>query len=126
MLSDPKGWRGVAGAKIGNERVPCDGGLSLGDERPHPLGQVDVDARAEADHADALADADGCALAHETDNSARDQTCDLHHADATPVARDEEAIALVVLARLVEVGVEEGAMMVDHALDLPRERAAVQ
>src|ERR1700730_4599087 len=124
-LSNPKGALRVAGGKVGNDRFTRDRGLSLGDERPYALGQVDVHARAEADHADALAGADARALAHETDDSARDQPRDLHHADARLVAGDDEAIALVVLARLVEVGVEENTMVIDHALDLARERAAV-
>src|SRR5215831_15695666 len=117
-LSDPEGTLRVADGEIGDDRFTRDCGLSLGDERPHALGQVDVHARAEADHADALARADGRALAHETHNPARNEPRNLHHADANPAARDDEAIALVVLARLVEVGVEEGAMVIDHALDL--------
>src|SRR5262249_31021160 len=124
-LSDPEGTLRVAGGEIGNDRFARDRGLSLGDERPHALGQVDVHARAEADHHAALASADGRALSHEALNPASIEPRYLHHADANPVACDDETIALVVLARLVEVGVEEGAMVIDHALDLARKRAAV-
>src|ERR1700730_14302685 len=85
-LSDPEGAMRVAGGKVGNDRFTRDRGLSLGDERPRAFGQVDVHARAEADHADALAGADARALAHETHNPARDQPRDLHHADASPVS----------------------------------------
>ena len=77
------------------------------------LRQVDIDARAEADHADALAGADAGALAHEADDAPRHQAGDLHHADARAAGRDHERVALVVLARLVEVGVDEGAGVVD-------------
>src|SRR5262249_19357933 len=100
-------------------------GLSLGNERPRARGQVDIHARAEPDHADALTGGDRCTLAHETDNSPRDQTRDLYHTDATPVAHDEQAVAFVALARLVEVGTDEGAGMIDHPLDRPLEWAAI-
>ena len=59
-----------------------DRGLALGHQRPYAVRQIDVEARAEADHADALAGADGGALAHEADDAARDQPGDLHDADA--------------------------------------------
>src|SRR5207245_2511864 len=83
-----------------------------------------VRAGAEADHADALAGGDRRTFAHETDDAARHQSRDLHYADALPVARDEQRVALVALARFVEVGAEEGACVVDDALDLARERTA--
>ena len=38
---------------------------------------------------------------------------------------DDEGVALVVLARLVEIGAEEFAGAIDDALDAPGDRAAV-
>src|SRR6202011_3699654 len=87
--------------------------------------QINADARAEADHADALAGADLLAFAHERHDAARDEPRDLHHADAPARAGNDEAVALVVLARLVEVGVEEFARLVRHAFDASADRAAV-
>ena len=49
----------------------------------------------------------------EADDAPRDQARDLDDADADVPADDDEGVALVVLARLVEVGVEEGARLVD-------------
>src|SRR5258708_28413780 len=115
----------LAGGEVGDDGLPGNGGLSLGDERPRSRRQIDIHARAEANHADALASCHCCTLAHETHNSSRDQTRDLHHTDVAPVARDEQTVALVALARLVEVGADERAGMIDHALDRSAERAAV-
>src|SRR5262249_59492371 len=111
--------------KVSEDGFAGNRGLSLGDERPRAHRQVDIHAGAEANHADALARYNSCTLAHETDNSSRDQARDLHHTDAAPVARDKHTVALVALACLVEVGAEESAGMIDHALDFPAERAAV-
>src|SRR6266508_3464787 len=117
--------RSRSNGENGNDRLPGNRGLSFGDQRPRACGQVDVHARTEADHADALAGGDRRTFAHETDNPARHQSRDLHHADAPPVARDEQRVALVALARFVEVGADEGACVIDDALDLAGERAAV-
>src|SRR5262245_60066622 len=95
-LADAEGALHVAGAQVGEDGFAGDGGLALGDDRPHALGEIDVDARAEADEADALTDADARALANEADDPACDEPGDLHDADAAPVGGDEQAIALVV------------------------------
>ena len=75
---------------------------------PGPGGQIDVDAAAEADQADALARLDAVAFLDERQDPPRDQAGDLGEADRHPVvALDQEMLPLIVLARLVEVGVEE-------------------
>src|SRR6185312_10582487 len=115
----------IAGAQIGDNGLTGDGGLSLGHQRPYPVGQIDVKTRAKADHADALADAHSGARAHEAENPACDQSGDLHHADPALLGRNDEGVALVVLARLVEVGAEKRAMMIGDALELAGDGAAV-
>src|SRR5262249_7412638 len=107
----------VVRGKIGDDGFAREGGLAFGDERPHARRQINIDARAEADHADPLAGADFLAFAHERYDAARDQAGDLHHADAPARARNDQTVALVVLARLVEVGVEELAGLVHDPLD---------
>ena len=71
------------------------------------LGQEDIDARAEADEAEALADRDVAAGLGPADDAARDEAGDLHDGDRAVRAFDDEAVALVLLARLVELGIEE-------------------
>ena len=63
---------------------------------------------------------------HEADDAPRDQAGDLHHARRGAFGRrDDKRIALVVVARLVEIGVEELARLIDDALDAAGDRAAV-
>src|SRR5262249_2156291 len=116
-LVGPKAALRLVRGEIGDDGLAGNRSLSLGNERPRASGQVDIHPRAEANHADALASCDRCTLAYETNNSPRHQTRDLHHADAAPVAGDEEAISLVALARLVKVCADESAGTIDHALD---------
>src|SRR5579883_2192587 len=116
----------VGGAQVGEHRLAGDRGLPFGDHRAHAFGQIDVEARAEADHAEALARPDGDALAHERDDAAGDEAGDLHHHDADAArGGDDERVPLIVLARLVEIGIDELAGTVGDALDLPAHRAAV-
>ena len=104
--------------QVGDDGLPGDRGLALGDQRAAAVGEVDVEPRAEPDHADALAGADRGALAHERHDAPRDEAGDLDDADPGAAGgADQEAVALVVLARLVEVGVEEEAGAVGDALD---------
>src|SRR4030081_2851952 len=58
-LPHAEGALRIARAQGGDDGLAGEGGLPLGPQRPPAVGQIDVDARAEADHADALADADG-------------------------------------------------------------------
>src|SRR5262249_51903434 len=106
-LTHAVGASRVAGAEIGNDGLARDRRLALGNERPDTFGQVAVDARAKADEADPLTGADDIALAYERHDAARDEAGDLHHADTRAAAGDDQRITLVVLARLVEVGVDE-------------------
>ena len=92
--------------------------------RRGPGGQIDVDPAAEADQADALAGVDHVAFADEGEDPPRDQPGDLGEADPQAVrAFDQEMLALIVLARLVEVGVDELAGHIGDALD-PARRSA--
>ena len=88
------------------------------------VGQVDVDARAEADEAECVRRrpivAPSC---DEADDAPRDQARDLHDAEAPAGAVDDDAVAFVVLARLVEVGVEEQPRLVGDAGDACRRPA---
>src|SRR5262249_5755974 len=125
-LADPEGAAGVERAQVGEHRLARDGGLAFRHQRTNALGEIDVETRAEADQAEALARRDGHALAHERDDAPRDQAGDLHHPDAVAARRhDDEAVALVVLARLVEIGIDEGAGVIGDALDAAAHRAAV-
>src|SRR3981189_2104942 len=91
-----------------------------------PSGREGAGPRAEADQAEALAGPDGDAFAHEGDDPAGDQAGDLHHHDASAArGGDDEAVALVVLARLVEIGIEEGARVIGDALDAAADGTAI-
>ena len=79
-------------------------------------GQIDVDPAAEADQADALAGDDAVADLDPGHDPARDQPGDLGEGDLGAVlALDQDVLALIVLARLVEIGVEELAGDIDDA-----------
>ena len=52
--------------EVGEHRLAGDGGLALGNDGAHAVRQIDVDARAETDHADALAGAEFDAFAAQT------------------------------------------------------------
>src|SRR5262249_55259665 len=112
-------------AQVRDDRLPGGGGLALRHQRTRPFRQVDVHARAESDHADALTGGDTRPFTGETDDAPCDQAGDLGHDDARTARRDDERVALVVLARLVEVRVDEGTGLVDDALDTAADRAPV-
>src|SRR5205085_538029 len=80
---------------------------------------------AEADETDALPRADAVTLVHEGDDPARDEAGDLNDRELRAVRFfDDQRAALVLLARLVERGVEEGAGHVDGARDLAGDGSA--
>src|SRR6187401_3532430 len=87
--------------------------------------QIDVEARAEADHADALAGGERLSLFGPAHDAPRDQAGDLYYADTAFVGCDQEGVAFVVLARLVEIGIEEFSRRVGDALDPAGHRRAV-
>ena len=65
------------------------------------------------------------AFVREADDPSRDEAGDLDDAEATRGRIDDDAVALVVLARLVEVGVEEQTGMIDDLRDAALDRRAV-
>src|ERR1700693_575867 len=113
--ADAERAAGIARRQIGDDGLARDRALAFRHQRPHPFRQVDVAPRTEADHADALAGADLLPFAHEGDDAPGDEAGDLHHADAPARTGNEQTIALVVLARLVEIGVEEFAGAIGDA-----------
>src|SRR5215470_6567192 len=124
-LADPEGELAGGCTQVRNHGLARDRSLPFCHERPRALGQVDIDARAEADHADALTGTHARAFACKGDDAPGDQACDLHDGDAGRAGTDHEGIALVVLARLVELGVDEGAGLVDDLLDPAGDGAAI-
>src|SRR4051794_7081179 len=98
--ADAEGQLAHRRAQVGDHGLPGDGDLAFGDLRARALRQVYVDPRAEADHADSLAGADGRPLAGEADDAPRHQAGDLHHDDTGVAGGDDEGVSLVVLARL--------------------------
>ena len=88
-----------------------------------PERQVDIHARAEADEADAFAGADQRALVREAHDPPGDEACDLHHAKPPGRRIDDDAVALIVLARLVEIGAEEQPGVIDDLGDAALDRA---
>ena len=72
--------------------------------------QIDVDARAEADEAEALAARERGARLDVAQDAPRDQAGHLHAGDVAPVVRREpERVALVLQRSLVERRVDERA-----------------
>ena len=88
-------------------RLAADRGLTHGDHAGAGR-QVDIDAAAEADEPDALASCHASPLAHESHDPPRDQPGDQHRADLLARIRlDDKGAPLVLLARLVELGVQK-------------------
>src|SRR5690606_27005602 len=89
-------------------------------------GKIDVDAAAETDEADALAGGQLVAHRHERHDTPRHEARNLGEADAHAVgALDDEMLALILLARLVEVGVDEFARDIDELAQRARNGGAV-
>src|SRR6478672_804100 len=101
-----------------NDRLAGDRPLAEQDLRRRARRQINVDAAAEADKSDALARLDVIALADEGEDPPRDQSRDLRHSNLQPIpAFDQKVLALIVLARLVEVGVDELAWYIGDTAD---------
>src|SRR5688500_9761902 len=114
------------GADLGDHGFAADRPLAEQDAGPGAVGQIDVDPASEADQADPLAGLDAVAFADERQDPAGDQAGDLGEADLHAVGTlDDEMLALIVLARLVEVGVEEFARHIGDAADAAADRRAV-
>ena len=100
--------------------------LAGADQGGDAVRQVDVEARAEADQAEALAGLEPGAFTDEAYDAPCDETGDLHHREAAAVGKlDDEAVALVGLAGLVEGGAHEAAGVVGDAGHAAGERGAV-
>src|SRR3569623_2213431 len=93
----------IAELEIGQHGCSGDGGLSDRHQRRGAIGEEDIEPRAEADQAEALSRRQALAFAHERDDAARDKPCDLDDAAAPGRRRTHERVALIVLARLLEI-----------------------
>src|SRR5579872_6592220 len=105
------------GRDLGNHRLARDGARIDADHDARARRQIDVDARAEADEADALACGKKGARMSEAHDPPSDQACDLDDAEPADGRVNDDAVAFVVLARLVEVSVEEEARVIDDLGD---------
>src|SRR3990167_2843597 len=96
------------------------------DLRGRARGQIDVDTAAKPDEADALPDPELVTHGDKGHDAPRDKTRDLRKADAHAVGTfDDEMLALILLARLVEIGVQELAGNIDKLAQRPGNRGAV-
>src|SRR3546814_11741535 len=99
-------------------RLAGDGALAGHHLRREAGGEVNIDPAAKADQADALARSDGVARLYPGDDAARHEARDLREADAQTIgAFDENMLTLLIIARLVEVGVEELAWNINDAVE---------
>src|SRR5208283_1915541 len=95
----------LAGAEIGQHGFTRDGLRAEADQYARAGRQVDIDARAETDEPEAFADAEALALLDEGHDAPRDHPGDLHYAEAPERGVDDHAVAFIILAGLVEIGV---------------------
>src|SRR5690606_35652800 len=115
-LRDPLDQRRFADLR--EDRLAGDRALAEQHLRRSAGGQIDVDPAAEADQADALAGGDAVPRLDPGHDPPRDQPGDLGEGDLRAIVRlDQDVLALIVLARLVEVGIEKLAGDVDDAPD---------
>src|ERR1700748_2300512 len=98
-----KGRRRALGRDLRDHRLARDSARTEADHDLRARRQVDVDPRAEADEADALAGCKQRALMGEAHDPPGDQAGDLDHPKPSGWRVDDDAVALVVFARLVEV-----------------------
>ncbi len=106
--------RSLLRRKLGQHRLTADRGLADSDQHLRAFRQIDIDAAAEADQPEALAGANASPLAQESHDPPRDQPGDQHHAEPPALGSlDDKRAALVLLAGLVELGIEELARHVD-------------
>ena len=93
----------TAGGQIRQYRLACDCSLAFAREHLRSFWKVDIDARAESDHANALTYCDRLGFAAKADDSPGDKPCDLDDGQALPGVGDEhKGVSLVVFARFVE------------------------
>ena len=100
----------LAAHELRQHGLAADRRLADFGENAGAVRQVDIDAAAEADQPDALASGHASPLAYESHDPPRDQPGDQHEPGFLALLRlDDQGLALVLLARLVELGVKEGA-----------------
>src|SRR3954452_5557539 len=114
-------WTSLA-AQVRDDGLAGDRHLVDPDENLGRERHVDVDAGSEADQPEALAGDELVPRLDEAQDAARVQPRDLHDPDAHARALDHERVALVVLARLVELGVDEKARRIDLRDDTAGDR----
>src|SRR5262249_22960905 len=100
-------------------------GLACGNQWRCALRQIDIETRTKADHAKALSSADRLASAYEADDAPCNKAGNLHDGNTRASSCDHDAIALVVDACLVDVGVKELARVINYFLNFPGDWAAV-
>src|SRR4051794_20410158 len=105
------------GREVRDQRLSGDRNLPLRHQRLNAVGEIDIDPRPEADHADPSARTHRLAHAHEAEDAPRNQSGNLHHADTFTRARDHERIAFIVIAGFVEIGVQKQPFMINDALN---------
>jgi len=112
--------------RVGKNRLAGNRGLTDRNERHRALRQIHVKAAAEADNAEAFACREVVPFLHIAHDAARDETGNLHHHDILAIrALDHHGVALIRIARLVEIGIEEKAGAIGDALHLACNRRAV-
>src|SRR5258708_9032296 len=112
---------------VGDHRLAPDHALAGDDERDPSSREIDIGAAAEADDAEALPGEDRLALAQPADDAPRYEAGDLHHGEIAAALgrRDADRHPLIVLARLVETGIDEFALAVVELDDAAGGRDAV-
>src|SRR3546814_9586568 len=124
LLLNPRNHPHVA--YLAQDRLARDGALAQHDAGRGSGGQIDVDPATEADQADALPGGDHVARLHEGHDPPRHKARDLGEADAHAIMPfDQDMLPLIILARLVEVGVQELAGNIEDRLHRPADGRAV-
>jgi hypothetical protein len=67
-------WLSTAGGQIRQYRLACDCSLAFAHEHLRSFWKVDIDARAESDHANALTYCDGLGFAAKADDAPSDKS----------------------------------------------------
>src|SRR5712691_3205502 len=110
---------------VGEHGLATNHALAERDERQVGRRDIDVDARAKANEADALPGGEQLPLIDRADDAPRHQSGDQHYSDLGCLARSHaECQTLVVEARLVEAGVDEAPLGVAPRRDLAADRCA--
>ena len=98
-------------------KLTGDGSLPLAYQHVRVQRQVNIDARTETDEPDPFARGERIARRSETYDPSRHQSGDLNNSHRAVLAFDDQSIAFVFLACLVEIRIDELARRVDNFLD---------